>query len=314
MSALVVDLGGTRLRCAIARHDGLEAVRRCHIENFLGGHTPGQIWDSVASRIAAYHRDTLDLLPPDAPLVMAFPGPIAHGGRILDAPTLVGPNAPIPDLQADLRARTGRTVALLNDVSAAAWHLSARTRARRFLVVTVSSGIGSKLFDRDHPAGVIDDPPYAGEIGHVVVDPRGDAPFCGCGGRGHLGAISSGRGTERLARERVGLPALTNEEHLAPAARRGEAWALDVVRTAAEPLARTLVTVVTACGLEKVFLFGGFAESIGPAYVEIIRDLASHACQYPVLQPCIRGMIEMAESDDETVLRGAAVFAARETR
>jgi predicted NBD/HSP70 family sugar kinase len=314
MPALVVDLGGTRLRCAIARDGRLDAMRRCHVENYLGGHTPEQIWDSVASRIAAYHSETLDLLPPDAPLALAFPGPIALSGRILDAPTLVGPNAPIPDLQADLRARTGRPVSLLNDVSAAAWYLSARTRARRFLVITVSSGIGSKLFDRDHPAGVIDDPPYAGEIGHVVVDSRADAPLCGCGGRGHLGAISSGRGTERLARERAGLPALTNEEHLAPAARRGEAWALDVVRAAAQPLARTVVTLITACGLEKVFLFGGFAESIGPAYLEIVRDLAFHACQYPVLQPCIRAMIEMPEAEDETCLRGAAIFAARGIR
>src|SRR5204863_3833917 len=139
------------LRCAIARDGRLEAVRRCHIENFIGGHTPAQIWDSVASRIDAYHRDTLDLLPPNAPIAMAFPGPIAPGGRILDAPTLVGPGAPIPDLQAELHARTGRPVSLLNDVSAAAWYLSTRTPARRFFVVTVSSGIGGKLFDRGHP-------------------------------------------------------------------------------------------------------------------------------------------------------------------
>ncbi len=283
----------------------------------------------MCARIAQYNSETLALLPREAPIVMAFPGPVAGGGEILDAPTLVGPGSRMPDLQAELRTRTGRHVHLLNDVSAAAWYLSTKTESRRFLVVTVSSGIGSKLFDRVHPAGVIDDPPYAGEIGHVVVDARGEAPMCDCGGRGHLGAISSGRGTERLARERAAqdqqgfdgslcasrfggtAASLTNEEHLAPAARLGDVWALEIVRSAAEPLVRSLLTLITGCGLDKVFLIGGFAESLGPVYVDILRDLAEQHCRYPVLQGRIGSMIEAGEANDEACLRGAAVYSRR---
>src|SRR5262249_15592030 len=164
-------------------------------------------------------------------------------------------------------------------------HLSTKTAARRFLVVTVSSGIGGKMFDRGHAAGVIADPPYAGEIGHVVVDDRDDAAPCGCGGGGGPGGnLSRGGGGERGRGGRRGLageaaardpkscarslgatllgarPAtLTNEEHLAPAARAGDPWALAVVREGAAPLARVLVTLITGAGLEKVFLIGGFA-------------------------------------------------------
>jgi glucokinase len=329
MPALVIDLGGTHLRCAIARNGSLLEVTRSRVENFTGGHNPGRIWASLASQIARYHCDTLRLLPSDAPIVIAFPGPIGPAGEILDAPTLIGPGATMPDVPADLQARTGRPVRILNDVAAAAWYLSTKTTARRFLAVTVSSGIGSKMFDRGHPGGVIDDPAYAGEIGHVVVDDRDDAAPCGCGGRGHLGVISSGRGTERQAREtaardprsfarsacatRFGAsPAtLSNEEHLAPAVRAGDPWALAVVRSAAAPLARVLVTLITGAGLEKVFLIGGFAESMGPAHVEIIRDLAEQFCRYPVLQGRIRETIESAEAHDEACLRGAALFAAR---
>jgi glucokinase len=260
---------------------------------------------------------------------MAFPGPVSLGGQILDAPTLIGTGGPMPDLRAELSARTGRTVYLLNDVSAAAWYLSTRTEARRFLVVTISSGIGSKLFDRAHAAGVIDDPPYAGEIGHVVVDARVGAPNCDCGGRGHLGAISSGRGIERLARETAVLhprefaqslctlqfgataATLTNEHHLAPAARLRDGWVLQVLRRASEPLARVLVTMIAGCGLEKVLLIGGFADSVAPAYLEIVRDLAERACQYRVLQGRIGKMIEAGEANEEVCLRGAALFARR---
>jgi glucokinase len=324
--ALVFDLGGTNLRCAVARNGSLEEIRSSQVKNFVGGHSPQEIWASLSARIARYHDETASLLPVSAPIVLAFPGPIGPGGEILDAPTLVGAGRPIPDLSADLAARTGRPVRLLNDVSAAAWCLSARTDARRFLVVTVSSGVGSKLFDRDHPAGVIDDPPYAGEIGHVVVDAGECAPACSCGGRGHLGAISSGRGSERLARETASrnprafaesrcvtefgaTPAtLSNEAHFAPAARAGDSWALDVIRTAAEPLARVLVTMITGSGLDRVFLIGGFAESVGAPYLQIVRDLALRFCQYPVLQDRIREMIEFGGAIDQTCLRGAAIY------
>lgn len=329
MPALVIDLGGTHLRCAVAVNGCLRELSRARVDNFVDGHAPREIWERLASRIAQYHARALPLLPPAAPIVMAFPGPIGPEGRVLDAPTLAGPGGVFPDLQAELARRTGRRVRLLNDVSAAAWHLSTRTGARRFLVVTVSSGIGSKLFDRAHPAGVIDDPPYAGEIGHVVVDPAPDAPVCDCGGRGHLGAVSSGRGVERLARRaaardgaafaaslcarRFGAAAgtLVNERHVAPAARLCDPWTLGVLREASGPLARTLVTLVAACGLEKVFLIGGFAASLGSVYLEIVRELAERACQYRILQPRIREMIEAGEAGGEVCLRGAAVFAER---
>jgi predicted NBD/HSP70 family sugar kinase len=107
---------------------------------------------------------------------------------------------------------------------------------------------------------------------------------------------------------------LTNEQHLAPAARAGDVWALDVVRRAAEPLAQTLVTLITGAGLEKVFLIGGFADSMRPVYVRTIRDLARKYCRYPVLEERIGNMIDAAEAGDETCLRGAALFAIRQPR
>ena len=116
------------------------------------------------------------------------------------------------------------------------------------MVVTISSGIGSKIFDRKHPSGVIDSPAWAGEIGHVIADESPDAPRCDCGGLGHLGAIASGRGIERAARRcAMGEPdsfarsmcavlygatafTLNNEEHIVPAAMSGDKWCLEVIR------------------------------------------------------------------------------------
>ncbi len=129
----------------------------------------------------------------DSPVIIAFPGPIGQNQEILQAPTVAGSGSSEFDLPRTLASRTGRHVTVLNDVSAAAWRIAQQTRARRFAVVTVSSGIGSKIFDRCHASGVLDQPPYAGEIGHVVVDDGPDAPTCDCSGKGHLGAIASAR-------------------------------------------------------------------------------------------------------------------------
>src|SRR5262245_45479723 len=87
MSALVIDLGGTHLRCAIAHDEILTLVSLTRITNFTSGHSSRSIFDALASQIARYHRDTLPLLPAQAPIVIAFPGPIGPGGQVLDAPT-----------------------------------------------------------------------------------------------------------------------------------------------------------------------------------------------------------------------------------
>src|SRR5260221_3074232 len=325
MQALVFDLGGTHLRCGVADATGLRDVTRTRIDNFLGGHSPGEILRRIIQHIAAYEALAGARVPPGAPIVVSFPGPVADRGRTLDAPTVFGRAGRPPDFAADLRRRTRRDVFVLNDLSAAAWRLSRTHGTHRFLVVAVSSGIGSKIFDARHRDGVLDDPPYAGEIGHITVDWGPDAPRCDCGGVGHLGAIGSGRGIERLARRRAALAPeafaaslcatrfcggtgdLTNEEHLVPGAIAGDAWALSVVRDGTRALARTLATVVLASGVRRIIVTGGFACALGPVYVAMLRALLREACDYR-LMPGPTALIPIAEHGEDRCLEGAAAF------
>jgi predicted NBD/HSP70 family sugar kinase len=196
--------------------------------------------------------------------------------------------------------------------------------ARRFMVVTVSSGIGSKIFDRCHPKGVLDDVVYAGEIGHLVVDESPSAPECDCGGKGHLGAIASGRGIERRARRLAqSTPSfvqsacaaqfgatpetLNNEEHLVPAARLGDCWALGVVRQCTEPLARVLLAAVFAAGLERVVVIGGLALSLGEVYRDLLQEAVGKRCDYRMMSGRLGEMIVMGDKD--ACLLGAAAYA-----
>ena len=322
MPALAFDLGGTFLRSAlVGAGETLTALEKRRVAA-LPGHAG--VWDRVTDSMAAYEAAHRGVVPASAPIVVAFPGPVSGTRTILQAPTVAG-GAPVPDLALALSTRTGRRVHLLNDLSAAAWHLAECTDARRFLVVTISSGIGSKLFDRHHPSGVLDDPPYAGEIGHFVVDDRDDAVACDCGARGHLGGIASGRGIERAAQRHAAidpasfatsLPAqlargcpLNNEDHIVPAAAAGDEWTWGIIERCTQPLARTILATVMAAGLDRVFVVGGFAQAIGPLYQALLTRLLLEASRYAVMRDRLESLVTVVDADEQACLKGCGVYA-----
>jgi C7-cyclitol 7-kinase len=331
--AILFDLGGTHIRCAVARTCGnatsatLERKVKCHIPNFLTHSTSATVWDELLQLIRDYVVRVADLVEPSDPVIIGFPGPIDSEGRAIAAPTIIGRQVSIPDFRADVSSATARPTFLLNDMSAAAWHLSCITDSTRFIAVTVSSGIGSKLFDRTSSAGVIDDVPYAGEIGHVTVDSDPLAPLCDCGSRGHLGAIASGRGVERAARRKAeeDEPAfstslcssrfgaistkINNENHLVPAALAGDAWALEVIRCCTRPLGQTLTSIAVAAGLDRIVIAGGFAQSLGSIYVEILRDTMDGRDSFPGFPIFDSQLIQLCHPNNEVGLLGAATYA-----
>jgi C7-cyclitol 7-kinase len=326
--ALVFDLGGTYLRCGVwSASSGMQATSKTRIESFVNGHDSQTVWNNILCRIQAYEATVRTLTAASDPIVIAFPGPVRDRRHILSAPTVLGDETRIPDLAGQLEMWTGRRVYLLNDVSAAAWHFSVDMTVTRFMVVTVSSGIGSKLFDKSHPAGVIDSPSWAGEIGHIVVDDRPEAPVCDCGGSGHLGAIASGRGIEREARRHAaqdprvfclsacatqfgGTPAtLNNEDHIVPGALADDAWCREVIRRATKPLARVILALIVGAGLERVKIMGGFALSLGDVYLQILREEIIAECQYSVLRDEVGSLVELGDVGEEACLMGAGEFA-----
>lgn len=332
MNAVVFDLGGTHLRCGLGHDSGaVSHAAKQRIRTRADGHEPAAVWHDIVRSVSAYVAAMQHDAPPLAPVVLAFPGPITHGHRIVAAPTLVGPDHDIPDLAADLQRRTGRPVHLINDLSAAAWHVSRLVAAPRFIVVTVGSGVGSKVFDRRHPARVLDDQVYGGEIGHAKVDLSPDAVMCDCGGTGHLGAIASGRGIERAARRaahrdpdgfRRSMPArlgataacLTNEDHLVPAVLARDPWTCRLVRHCTRPMAQILLVAALASGLQKAVVVGGFALACGDVYREILQEAVLEACDYDVMRASVADLVELGDAREEAGLLGAAVYAAERLR
>jgi glucokinase len=326
MPVVVVDAGGTYLRVGVTDDAGaISAYCRQRISRSQSDSDCGSVWESIIGSIERCIHDLGGAAESCEAIVVAVPGPVVDGCRLVAAPTITGGQNSIPDIARLLEARTGRPVYLINDVSAAAWYISERLDVDRFFVVTVSSGIGGKLFDRRHAERVMDTTNYAGEIGHIVVDTSADAPVCDCGGRGHLGAISSGRGAERLARRlarangsrfrasaiarsKTEPELITNEEHLIPAALDGDEWALSVVERSAQPLAQVLSGLIASVGLDRIVVIGGFAQQLGAVYKSALCTHMSELLSAQAFSLFSNDRVEVFDDVPEVCLAGAAAF------
>lgn len=256
---------------------------------------------------------------------VAFAGPVDPYGAVRDAPTVWGPRGPLVPL-ADVIARDiGLPVRVINDVTAAGWRYvdAAASDDDYFCMVTVSSGVGNKVFRRG--AALVPADGYGGEIGHLRVDHSPDAPRCDCGGAGHLGAVASGRGalaaTRALARrERAafarspvhlaccGDPDRLSAQQVAAAVRAEDAFALRAITPGVEHLARTLAAIHAALGVRRFIVMGGFARAAGSPYLARLGGALREAGCFGVEPEDVPAMLVPARADDDHGLIGCVRY------
>ncbi len=281
------DIGGTNLRAAAVVLDGdgarlLDQTRRATPSHLLiPGISAATRLADVLDFIVDYARDARDRFGADA-IAAAFPGPIDQNGRVVALPTMWGVDGqslcPI-DLAAEIGARLpGMQVRVYNDVSAAGFRFAARIPD--FALFTLGSGVGLKVFIAGKPQ--VGPHGQGGELTHMVFDPSETAPVCDCGGRGHLGALASGRAWQRRTLE-------------------GTA----VLHDFAEPLARAVAMLHFALGLERFIFAGGLAEALGePLRQAIVARLPEQGWQ---IGQDWDAMVSLAPADDSHALLGGAM-------
>lgn len=161
---------------------------------------------------------------------------------------------PIRDL---VRDRLGVPVAIGHDVRTglrAEARFGAAAGARHALFLAIGTGVAGALMVDGR---LIDADGYAGELGHVIVDPLG--PICGCGGRGCLEAIASASAIGRTYTERTGIA--TDAAGVAELVRAGDLAAERVWQGAVEALASAVAAAVTITGVDHVVVGGGLSNS-----------------------------------------------------
>ena len=280
MAILVFDVGGTRTRA------GLFDRRQSTLVRSASAATPNHL-DFPQLSFEQLRDELLSLMERLAgeliaarmvtDVGLAFAGPIDAAGNVVAAPTLWGNRLTAPyALRRDIARRwPDARVQILNDVTAAGFRYL-RSREEDFCIVTVSSGIGNKVFAGGRP--LVGPNGAGGELGHLRVDDAGDAPLCECGGRGHLGAIASGRGVLAYARNHAPDGDHLTSGDLVAAFRRGEPWAVRIVEHCAGPLGRALAAMHLGVGIERFVLFGGFALALGETYRRLVAAAADAHC------------------------------------
>ena len=237
-----------------------------------GSVTTEEIQDSPrdARSLVAAVRSTIDRMCGGAvPAIgLGVPGLVDASGSVSFAPNLQGLSGHA--LKCELESSfPDSAVWVGNDATAACWgekERGAGAGSEEILMVTLGTGIGGGIVSRGEL--VEGSNRYAGEFGHMVVDPHG--PLCPCGKKGCWERFASGSGLGSLGREAAlagtarrlvelagGDPEAVRGEHVTRAAAEGDSSAQAIMDRFAWWVALGLANLANALDPELIVIGGG---------------------------------------------------------
>lgn len=289
MTAIGVDVGGTKIAGVRAGRDG-EILAEHEVAS--PAQEPDAIVEAIVAMVGSLRDDDVSAVGVGAAGMVE-----AATGIMRYAPNLAWRDLP---LRARVAEGCGLPTLVDNDANMAAWgeyRFGGGRGTDHMLAVTVGTGIGGGI--------VVDGRLYrgargfAGEIGHVIVDPAG--PLCGCGNRGCWEQVGSGRAIDRLAREAVArdpdgvLARMANDAGsvdgrlVTAAARDGDEEAVGILAEVGRRLGEGIAGFVNVLDPEVVVVGGGAIEAgdllLEPAreaYAETV-EAVEHRPHVPIL-------------------------------
>ncbi|WP_172371744.1 ROK family protein [Sporosarcina jiandibaonis] len=198
--AIGVDIGGTKIAIGLVKDDGT-LIKEIIIATNLQC-SPYQMIDNICSEIkqllvshSIAERDVLGI-------GIGAPGPLnINEGMIVCPPNL--PNWKNVEIVKRFRQAFPVPIFLQNDANAATlaekW-LGAAVKSSHFIYLTISTGIGAGIYSNGNLVGGASG--NAGDVGHMVIDPKYGK--CTCGQYGCFEWIASGTSIARLGSTIVG--------------------------------------------------------------------------------------------------------------
>jgi len=242
---------------------------------------------AVSACVAGPAGDPLAL-----PLGVGLPGMVDRRGVAHFCPHLHSLDGIDVRLELARRRAPGAATVVFNDATAACWaeyRLGAGREHEDVLMVTMGTGIGGGIVAGGRLLEGRNG--FAGEIGHMVVDPHG--PPCPCGKRGCWERFASGSSLGRLAREAAqagrldyvvrlagGDPEAVRGEHLTAAALSGDPGALAVMNDFGWWLALGLANLANALDPAVIVLGGGLIEA-GDVVMVPVREAFAELAEAP---------------------------------
>ena len=302
-----IDVGGTKAQ-GVALDPAGNVIATAHRPTPRGDGSLELLIEALA--------DLADELGCGDSIGVGVPGLVTRSGVLRAAPNLDG--VADFDVAGLLSQRRGGVVFVDNDATCATvaeWQLGAAAGTDNMILVTLGTGIGGGLVANGALQRGMNG--FAGEFGHMVVDP--DGPRCPCGRRGCWERYASGSGLAMLAREAAtgrrlehvvrhagGDPQAVRGEHVQAAARDGDPEAIAVIDEFARWVALGLSNLTNAFDPEMFVLGGGLASG-ADLYLEPIVRWYGELLYQPHLRPMPR--VEFAAWGPLAGAVGAALLA-----
>ena len=343
----VFDLGGTWFRWGrYAPSQGLIESQRTPAISYLSrpDSSAAELQRALTDFIIGRTRE----MQTDSPLGLraasvSVGAPVnAHDNTVLGSGPLWGPTAgpfrleellseAIPELQWQV----------MNDVTALlAPYMDGPAPLRKTWLVTISTGVGSRLYD--HRLGRIPyDTAYGvqGEIGHLTLTFELDGKVinrrCECGGWNHLNAFASGRGVAQVLRSLATVSSRfrplfpespeiweqANDEYRLNAFKirleEGNSIAAELLDALVTPISRTLAAALSLDPeIDRIVITGGVAQGLGKHYRDALQRTFLREGLYQISDHdplYLARRLHWEDADDTGGLRGAGMYAQMST-
>lgn len=319
--ALVFDIGGTSFRAGILGNN-MELLEHGKFEspNYLksNGLSLFQLQQKTVQAICSIYEIYRDQGYNITKVGIGFPGPINKKGEVMKAPTLWGPmdsSFPLYKTLSDLIPHVHITI--INDLTAAGWRYIDQYNGT-FCVITVSSGIGNKVFWKGN--ALLSDSGYGGELGHAFYDNKYCDNICDCGSKGHIGSVASGRGIEQIVSRHISMgDPLFNESifhnqvsistyDIVLGLKGGDLFCDMIMKEGTLPVAKSIQFIYSIIGIEHFVIIGGFACSVGQPYINYVVEHLLEMGVFGKKSREICNMVTLGEHDDLNGLYGMGKY------
>ncbi|MFU2089097.1 N-acetylmannosamine kinase [Avibacterium avium] len=297
MRCLALDIGGTKIAAALVENGVISQRQQISTPQDQSAQGMEQALKTLVTGYAGQF---------DA-VAVASTGIINRGVLTALNPKNLGGLANFP-LKESIARYTDKPIGLLNDVQAAVcaeYQLQVqdqiqaqdKSAVQNFLFITVSTGVGGGIIlNGELTTG---ENGIAGHIGHTLADPNG--PMCGCGRKGCVEAIASGRAIEAVSSQ---WAEPCSPKEVFERFRKNDEKATALVQRSAQAIANLIADMVISLDIQKVVLGGsvGLAQGYLPLVQQYLQTM-------PAFYQC---PVEAAQSGADAGLLGAAYWLAQQ--
>ena len=262
-----LDLGGTNSVFGIVDRDG-EIIATTSIKTQAFQEVEAYVEECVKAVMQIVDQvggiEKIHAMGIGAPCGNYYKGTIEHAANLVWAKGIV----PLADMFAE---KLGIPVAITNDANAAAMgemKYGVAVGMDNFVELTLGTGVGSGIVANGQLIYGCDG--FAGELGHMVVEPEGRP--CGCGRKGCLETYCSATGvvrttvamleesTEPTSLREIPTAEITSYD-VYKAAMEGDAMAQEVFRQTGRRIGIACANISTFLSPEAFIFFGGLAQA-----------------------------------------------------